>query len=412
MNPTVEPRITAFAQRGFGLFVHYGAYIQYENGEWAMNLRHHDPAQYEEKALAFDYSSFNAANLIAAAKSAGARYITFTTRHHDGFSLYDTRGLSDYDVMHTRGGKDIVKEFTDACHASGIMPFLYHTTADWHHPAFENDFPAYLKYLRASIEILCRNYGEIGGFWLDGNWSKPAGDWELDALYAVIRKYQPGAIIINNTGLEAQGVFGHQEIDCVTFEQGHPQALDCTGMEKAYMGEMCYPICEHWGIASDINVKSMRQILEAMTACRRVGGNFLLGIFTNADGTQPLLHRGYLEAIGRWVKLHEEPFFEAVPCAAQGFGKDFVLEHQGKFYLFVHDISTWGDSNVMKTQPRTYSAVTGMTRSVHSARWLDNGEAVSFSQDLEKGLLFVEPTPFAYGESWVVRVAELNQSVE
>ncbi|MEG0878161.1 MAG: alpha-L-fucosidase [Oscillospiraceae bacterium] len=119
----LEARIANFQKKSFGLFVHYGAYMQYKNGEWAMNLRHHDPIEYEEKALAFDYSSFDANKLVAAAKSAGAKYITFTTRHHDGFSLYDTRGLSDYDVMHTPNGKDIVKEFTDACHKNDIMPF-------------------------------------------------------------------------------------------------------------------------------------------------------------------------------------------------------------------------------------------------------------------------------------------------
>ncbi|MEG2923576.1 MAG: alpha-L-fucosidase [Oscillospiraceae bacterium] len=404
----LEARIANFQKKSFGLFVHYGAYMQYKNGEWAMNLRHHDPIEYEKKALAFDYSSFDANKLVAAAKSAGAKYITFTTRHHDGFSLYDTRGLSDYDVMHTPNGKDIVKEFTDACHKNDIMPFLYHTTLDWHHPDFEGDFKRYLKYLRASIEILCRNYGEIGGFWLDGNWSRPAGEWELDELYGVIRKYQPDAIIINNTGLDAQGVFGHKEIDSVTFEQGHPQKPDCTNMDKAVIGEMCYPLCEHWGIAMDINVKSMRKILEAMTACRSVGGNFLLGVFTNPDGSLPLLHAGYLEAIGQWVKKHENALFSPLPCCIQGYGKDFALQDGNKLYLFMHDITTWGDANVMKSAQRTFGAFKNVQHKITSAKWLDNNAKVAFIQEQEKEMLFIEPTPFEYGESWVIRVAELE----
>ena len=314
----------------------------------------------------------------------------------------------DQNLAYMYNGKDIVKEFIDACHENNILPFLYHTTADWHHPAFENDFKEYLKYLRASLEVLCRNYGEIGGFWLDGNWSKPADDWELDELYAIIRKYQPNAIIINNTGLDAQGVYGHKEIDCVTFEQGHPQKLDCTDMEKIYIGEMCYPICEHWGIAQDINVKSMRQILEAMVACRAAGGNFLLGIFTKSDGSQPLLHQGYLEALGQWVQKHEIPFFQGVPCAITGFGKDFALQANDKLYLFVHDISTWGDSNVMKTTPRNYSTFKHFTQEIQTAKWMDNNAAVHFVHDTQKGILFVEPTPFQYGESWIVRVAEID----
>ena len=404
----IESRIENFKKCGFGLFVHYGAYVQYKNGEWVMNLREHDKAEYEAKAIGFDYSSFDANKLVASAKAAGARYITFTTRHHDGFSLYDTRGLSDYDVMHTPNGRDIVKEFTDACHANDIMPFLYHTTLDWHHPEFEGDFAVYQKYLRDSIEILCRNYGKVGGFWFDGNWSRDAELWDLDGLYGVVRQYQPDAIIINNTGLEAQGVFGHKEIDCVTFEQGHPQKLDCTGLDKVYMGEMCYPICEHWGIATDINVKSMRQILEAMVACRSIDGNFLLGIFTNIDGSSPLLHAGYLEAIGQWVKKHADSFFNTTTCEMEGFGKDFALADGNKRYLFIHDIATWGDTNVMKAAAACYSGFKNVSQKVKSAKWMDNEAVVPFTQDMETGLLFIEPTPFSYGESWVVRVVEME----
>lgn len=169
MAPKIEKRIEEFQKKALGLFVHYGPYVQYENGEWVQKIRQHDPVIYEQKALSCDYSSFDANNLIEAAKLAGAKYITFTTRHHDGFSLYDTKGLSTYDVMHTPNGKDIVGEFVKACHDNDIMPFLYHTTLDWHHTKFNTDFKEYLKYLRASIEILCKNYGKIGGFWLDGN---------------------------------------------------------------------------------------------------------------------------------------------------------------------------------------------------------------------------------------------------
>ncbi|MGL4800099.1 MAG: alpha-L-fucosidase [Cellulosilyticaceae bacterium] len=408
----METRIQTFQKRGFGLFVHYGPYIQYENGEWVMNLRKHDVEKYERKALALDYSSFDAKKVIHAAKISGAKYITFTTRHHDGFSLYDTRGLTTYDVMHTPNGRDVVKEFIDACHEADIMPFLYHTTVDWHQPDFEGDFSAYLKYLRASIEILCRNYGKIGGFWLDGNWSKPAGGWELDELYGMIRQYQPDAIIINNTGLEAQGVFGHEEIDCVTFEQGHPRKLECEGMKKEYMGEMCYPICEHWGIATDINVKSMKQIIEAMVAGRKVGGNFLLGIFTKLDGSQPLLHEGYLEAIGKWINKYGEAFFEGEVSDIKGYEKDFALETEESVYVFVHDIPTWGDQNVIKLTERQYSTFTNVKCTLKEAKWLDNQERVEFSQDKEKGLLTIEPTAFQYGESWVVRVAVFTKEKE
>lgn len=404
----MEPRIENFRQKGFGLFVHYGPYVLYNHGEWAMNIRKMDQAEYEKKALSFDYSSFDVNNIIKAAKASGAHYVTFTTRHHDGFSLYDTRGLSDYDIMHTPNGRDIVKEFADACHANGIMPFFYHTTLDWHNPDFKNDFGKYQQYLRDSIQILCENYGEVGGFWLDGNWSMPADAWELDELYGMIRKYQPNAIIINNTGLDEPGVLGHKEIDCVTFEQGTPCKLDCTGLEKQYIGEMCYPLCEHWGIAEDINIKSMRTILEAYTSCRKVGGNFLLGIFTRPDGSQPLLHQGYLEALGQWMAKNEPALYEPKPGEAEGTGKDFMLEKDGKRYVFIHDVGTWGDANVLKTKERADSHFEKVDVALSGGRWLDNGAPVKFEQDLEKGTLDVVPEGFLYGESWIVRVAEFD----
>lgn len=404
----IEPRIENFRKQSLGLFVHYGAYVQYQHGEWTLNLRQMDPKEYEKRALEYDYSSFNADNIIRAAKMCGAHYVTFTTRHHDGFSLYDTRGLSDYDIMHTPNGRDIVKEFADACHKNGIMPFFYHTTLDWHNPDFEADFSKYQQYLRDSIKILCQNYGEVGGFWLDGNWSKPAGAWELDELYGMIREYQPNAIIINNTGLEEPGVMGHSEIDCVTFEQGTPCVLDCSGMEKQYMGEMCYPLCEHWGIAEDINIKSMRQILEAYTSCRRVGGNLLLGIFTKPDGSQPLLHQGYLEALGRWMKRNEAAIYDPKPGSAEGTGKDFWLENGKKRYAFVHDVGTWGDANVLKTKPRMECHFDNVSEILEGGRWLDNGAPVEYTQNLEEKSLSIKPESFLYGESWIVRVAEFD----
>ena len=404
----MEKRIRAFQQLGFGLFVHYGPYVQYESGEWAYELCRIDPKEYEKKALSCDYSSFDAEKIAAAAKSCGAKYVTFTTRHHDGFSLYDTRGLSDYDVVHMPNGRDLVREFVDACRRNDIVPFFYHTTLDWHHPDFENDFGRYQQYLRDSVRILCENYGPIGGFWFDGNWSKPAQLWEDDALYKVIRQSQPEAIIVNNTGLHAQGAFTHPEIDCVTFEQGTPKGW-CSGKtqpgEKEYMGEMCYTLCWHWGIAQDIDIKSMRQILEAYTACRRVGGNFLLGIFTRLDASQPLLHQGYLEAIGQWVKRNEPALFDAVPGEAEGFGKDFMLENGNKRYAFIHDLSTSGDHNVLPGAKKGYSCFEHVTQKLKNAYWLDSKTPVEYTQDLANERLFVKMEPFSYGQNWVIRVA-------
>ena len=404
----VEKRIKDFYEKGLGLFIHYGPYVQYEHGEWAMKLRNMDPDLYEKKALECSYSSFCADNLVKAAKAAGARYLTFTARHHDGFSMYDTRGLSEYDVMHTPGGRDILKEWIDACHANDILPFVYHTTLDWHHKDFENNFKEYLKYLRQSVEIICRNYGKIGGFWFDGNWSKPEEDWELDELYRIIREYQPEAIIVNNTGLDEPGVFGHREIDCVTFEQGQAERLDCTDKEKYYMGEMCYPINDHWGIADDINCKSVSRILKSMLQARNAGGNLLLGVGTKLDGSLSTMHMGFLEELGKWTKENGEAFYEAIPCDIGSFGQDYCLVSGDTLYAVIVEPGTWGDDCVLKTKARTYSAFENVDAEIKDIVWLDTGAAVDYSYDAQKKRLFIKPEPFQYGHGRIARVAKIR----
>ena len=197
----VKDYIKRFEKMGFGLFVHFGAYSLLGRGEWAKFLADIPWEEYNQYVENFNPKSDWAQALVAAAKSAGARYITLTTRHHDGFSLYDTCGLTDYDTVHTCG-RDLVREFVDACREEGIVPFFYHTLLDWHEESYQKDFKQYLVYLRKSVEILCKNYGEIGGLWFDGQWNKPHDDWEEDALYSMIRSYQPNAMIINNITLQ------------------------------------------------------------------------------------------------------------------------------------------------------------------------------------------------------------------
>ena len=144
---------------GLGLFVHFGLYSILQKGEWYYSVltTNEEQQKYFDLSKKFKVSKNFAKDVIKAAKVMGAKYICLTTRHHEGFSLFDTKGLSDFDIMHSPTGRDVVKEFADECHKNDIVPFFYHTLLDWHEPSFENDFPEYLKYLRKSVEILCTN---------------------------------------------------------------------------------------------------------------------------------------------------------------------------------------------------------------------------------------------------------------
>ena len=204
----IEQRVKDFENLGFGMFVHFGLYSLLGKGEWALDQLKLDPKEYEKLAERFAPKEGWAKEMVAVAKGAGCKYITITTRHHEGYSLYDTCGLTEYDAPHFCG-RDFIREFVDACNEQGIIPFFYHTLLDWHEPHYNSDFKTYLKYLRDSVEILCTKYGKIGGLWFDGKWNKPNDDWEEDALYGMIRSHQPDCIIVNNTGLSARGQAVH-----------------------------------------------------------------------------------------------------------------------------------------------------------------------------------------------------------
>lgn len=407
--PVPEKRIADFENFGFGMFIHWGLYSQLAKGEWIQHFEKIPKEEYIRLKDTFTACDFDAKKIARLAKQAGMKYIVLTTRHHEGFSLYDTCGLNDFDAPHSPAGRDLVREFVDACREEEIKPFFYHTTLDWYQESFNQDFKSYLQYLRDSVEILCTNYGEIGGLWFDGNWSKPDEDWEEDALYQVIRRHQPNAMIINNTGLSHRGEAGNIELDSVTFEQGRPVPMDREGMPKYLAAEMCQTINAHWGIGDrDFNYQSLPSLIENLCACRKVGANYLLNIGPTAQGGVAKLQEALLESVGEWIRLCGQSIYQGKPCGVSGAGKDFALQKEGKLYFFIHDLAINGGADVTVggiggTGPRAFS---GVTEAVKSIRWVDNGESLAFAQNLQEGMFCLNCTGYPYGSSLVVRVAE------
>jgi len=408
--PVALPRVARFESLGLGLFVHWGLYSLADRGEWTKDIHGWADADYSVLARRFDARDFDAAAWVGLATGAG--YMTLTTRHHDGFSLYDTRGLSDFDAMHTPAGRDLVAEFVEACRAGGIVPILYHTTLDWHHPDYRDNFPRYREYLRRSVEILCTHYGPIGGLWFDGNWDKPDADWDLDGLYGTIRSLQPEALIINNTGLVAPGVLGHPEIDSVTFEQGMPKPIDRTGMAKYVAGEMCQTLNTHWGSASDdFRYRSPAELIETLCGCRKVGANYLLNLAPHGGGQFPLVQRGLLEPLGRWMSAFGDAVRRGRP-ASLGSGRDFVLAAEGgRRFVFLFDLKVKGNANVVLGgeggNPRVFGDWPTAPGKVIR---MDTGEAVRWSWDSESQTLTVLVPGLSYGTQPVVLVLEVLPS--
>ncbi len=410
MIPVPEKRIVEFEKRAFGMFIHWGLYSSLRQGEWTLNIHKIPEDEYRKCFDNFTAEDFDAKKIVALAKKAGMKYITLTTRHHDGFSLYDTRGLSDYDVMHCPCQRDLIKEFVDACNEEDILPVFYHTTLDWVHPDFNSDFDAYLEYLRKSVEILCTHYGKIGGLWFDGNWSKRDADWKLDELYGMIHRLQPDAMVINNTGLSQQGKTGHPEIDSVTFEQGQATPMNREGMSKYVTAEMCQTMNRHWGIAEkDIDYKSPRQMIERLCHARKVGANYLLNIGLDAQGGITKMSEALLETIGIWTNMASESLYEGKPCEVTCSNeKDFVLKKDNNYYIYVHDLPMLGPKDVVAAYESVDQNhfIKGLNKKVKSIKWMDNDEELLFTQ--ENDVVNYRAVGFVYGRQYIVRIAKVE----
>ena len=274
----------------------------------------------------------------------------------------------------------------------------------------DEKFEEYLDYLHDSVEILCRNYGEIGGLWFDGNWSRKNADWKEDRLYATIRKFQPEAMIINNTGLGDKGALGHPEIDSTTFEQGLPTMPKRAGHPKYVAGEMCQTFNSHWGLgARDFDYLSPGKIIENLCACRKVGANYLLNVGPTATGAIAAYERATLERVGQWLELQGDAIYGAKPCEVKATGRDFVLRNGETFYYFAHDLARQGDAHVTTAGggagPR---ALSGLNAPIKSVQWLDSSENLAFAGDAENGLATLDLTGYPYGTNLVVRVAKIE----
>lgn len=404
-----EARLGNFESMAYGLFLHWGLYSLVGRGEWARFHHKMDPGAYTRLMGDFRCEKFDAEELVRMAKSWGFRYICLGSRHHDGFSLYDTRGLNDYDAPHSAAGRDLVGELAEACHGQDMGFFLYHTTLDWWHPDFDANWQRYLEYLRDSVRILCTHYGKVDGFWFDGNWARKDRDWEEDALYGMIRERQPDAMLINNSSIGALGEEGHPALDAVTFEQGLPTR----STERRVAKEMCETLASHWGYAAnDYAHKSPLEVIETLVSCRGNGANLLLNAGPNPDGSLTDIDKATLERVGHWL---DEGFgkvlYEGRPAGMACSGRDVLLKSGETYYYAAFSLPINEYHSLYKgSRDWDRRTIVGEMPPVTSITWLDNGEALPFTQDEGNGLLAFKSTANPYGTQMVVRIAEIRTS--
>jgi alpha-L-fucosidase len=313
----------------FGMFVHWGLYSLIGASEWVMFHRRMTAASYEALARDFAPSRFDADQFVRTAVDAGQRYITITSRHHDGFSMYDT-ALSDYKVTRTRFARDPIAELAEACRRHDVRLGFYVSLVDWHHPAYRETlrnksglaWSDYVGFLHGQVKELCTNYGAIAEFWLDGywpvtwpwlrfqNWCAPSGDFQLEDLLELIHAHQPDAVIMNNRhsdpipGEDVQGYEGDVP--------GENTNLDLNGtppMREAL--ETCQTLTsEGYGFQKDDHdYRSASELLTTLVRAASSGANLLLNVGPTPDGEITAPARDRLGQLGTWLRTNGEGIY-------------------------------------------------------------------------------------------------------
>ena len=356
-----------FQDAKFGMFIHWGLYSILARGEWVMHHEKIPVPEYERLVPQFNPVKFNADEWVSIAGDAGQRYMVITSRHHDGFSMYDT-ALSDYKVTRTPFRRDPLHELANACAKRGDIKLgFYSSLLDWHHPAYRfRDqsglaWDDYLEFLHGQVRELCTQFGEIACLWFDGDWPNhlleddtayfaAGGSFEYEKLYDMIHTLQPDAIIHNNR--HAEPLPGE---DVQGFEQDLPgqntAGFNTTSIFSLPM-EVCMTINDSWGVNDqDENHKSSQHLVRTLAKAASVGANYLLNVGPTALGEILPVHVERLGAVGQWLHVHGESIYGTragtIPAATHGSS---VSTRKGETH-YVHILDYVSDCVMLRAVP-------------------------------------------------------------
>ncbi|MET3871987.1 alpha-L-fucosidase [Puniceicoccus vermicola] len=294
-----------FDQARFGMFVHYGLYSIHGKGEWLMFHEKIRPAEYNQLADRFTASSFDADALVSLAKEAGAGYVVFGARHHDGFCLWDSN-TTDFTTVRTAAKRDLIREYVEACARAGLRVGIYYSVMSWQWPAIfsgpladPEGWENMVQETHAQVRELMTDYGQIDYLWYDGCVVPGMGEasirskyWRSEELNAMVRELQPG-ILINDRAARPEDV---------TTPEPH-----LTPAPTGRIWECCQTIGQSWGWRPNVGQeKSAKRLIQDLVFCARFGGNYLLNIGPLADGSFRPSEVERLEAIGDWMRVNRQ----------------------------------------------------------------------------------------------------------
>lgn len=320
-----------FVHDRFGMFIHWGLYALPARHEWVKNHERTRDEVYDRYLKYFDPDLYDPREWARMAKAAGMKYAILTTKHHEGFCMFDS-AYTDYKCTNTPAGRDLVKEFVEAFRAEGLKVGFYYSLIDWHHPDFPidqnhprrddpdvpeqnkgRDMKRYAQYMRDQVRELLTGYGKIHVMWFDFSYpgvdqrrpwlvGKGAQDWEAEELIALARSLQPGIMVNNRSGLEA---------DLWTPEQYQPTEPLChpvTGDRVVW--EACQTFSGSWGYHRDeASWKSPRMLIEMLIQTVSLGGNLLMNVGPTARGYFDHRAVAALDAYAQWMKYNSRSIY-------------------------------------------------------------------------------------------------------
>lgn len=385
-----------FQDAKFGMFIHWGIYSILGDGEWVMNNQNIRVDDYERLADFFDPEAFDAEAWVSLAKQTGMKYITITTRHHDGFSMFDTEA-SDYDILDaTPYGEDIIADLAREAEKQGIKLFFYYSLLDWHHPDYyprgrtgkglgrpdHGNWENYITFMKTQLTELLTNYGPVAGIWFDGHWDQVEWDgknwgdlrvnWHYDEIYPLIHELQQAALIGNNHHLDPMPGEDFQMFERTLPGEKHegwggPEASDLPLESARTMNGS-------WGFnLQDNNFKSTKELIHALVKSAGYNSNLLLNVGPMPNGKIQPEFVDTLKAIGEWTDKYGETIYgtRAGFISPQEWGVS--TQKDDKHYLHILDAKT--DTLFISDFPKT----------LKSAEFYSSGKPVKFKQ-IEEGV--------------------------
>jgi alpha-L-fucosidase len=381
-----------FQDRKFGLFIHWGIYSLLGDGEWVMSIQKIPYDKYKRTANAFYPHDFNAREWVQVAKAAGMKYITITSRHHDGFSMFDTKA-TNYDIVDaTPYKKDPMKELAAACKEEGMKLNFYYSLLDWGRADYgfgkkiingkpeDTDWDSYIRFMKTQLTELLTNYGDVvGAIWFDGDWERKEVNWHYDEIYTLIHQLRPDVMVANNHHSNLKPGEDYQ-----LFEKDLPgsnsHGWGGGTVSAAVPLETCETINSSWGFnINDKSYKSVKTIIQYLVKAAGNNANFLLNVGPQPDGKIQQEFIDTLKKVGDWLQQNGETIYgtRGAVIPAQDWGT--ITSKDKK--LFVH---------LLKSPSQRFILLPLITQKVAGVQSFSSKQTLKWKQQAEGIFVYLD----------------------